>query len=165
MDATTRLGLPLLIAGQAQKEIYHNEALQRIDACVAPCVVAPASASVPAGPAVGDCFLVGSGAAGAWAGQDQALAMFSAGGWRFVAAREGLRVWVTSTSSDAVFRSGEWDYGSVRGARLIIGGTTVVGTQQGAIGAPAGGTVIDSQGRTAIGQILVALRAHGLIAP
>ena len=32
MDATPRWGLPLLFAGQAQKEIFHNEALMLVDA-------------------------------------------------------------------------------------------------------------------------------------
>ena len=34
MDGTPRWALPFLFAGQAQKEMFHNEALVRIDALV-----------------------------------------------------------------------------------------------------------------------------------
>lgn len=32
METTARLGLPLLAPGQAQKELFHNEALALVDA-------------------------------------------------------------------------------------------------------------------------------------
>lgn len=164
MDMTARLALPLLSAGQSQKEVFHNEALQRIDACLAPCVIGAASATPPASPAVGDCYVVGSAATGAWAGKAGSLAAFTEGGWRFIAGREGLRLWVSGQNVEAVFHGGAWEFGSLRGAQVVIGGVPVVGAQQGAIAGPAGGSVIDSQARATLGQILVALRAHGLIA-
>jgi hypothetical protein len=49
-------------------------------------------------------------------------------------------------------------------AAFRVGGNQVVGAQQAAIAAPSGGGTIDSEGRTVIGDILTALRAHGLIA-
>lgn len=45
-----------------------------------------------------------------------------------------------------------------------VDGTKVVGAQGGAITDPTGGATIDAEARTAIGSILSALRAHGLIA-
>ena len=45
-----------------------------------------------------------------------------------------------------------------------VDGTKVVGARGAAITDPTGGSTIDSQARTAIGSILSALRAHGLIA-
>jgi hypothetical protein len=44
-----------------------------------------------------------------------------------------------------------------------VGGTKVVGAQQAAIVAPSGGSTTDTQSRTAIGAIITALQAHGLI--
>ncbi len=38
MAATPRLALPFLTAGQAQKEFYHNEALQTLDMVAAAAV-------------------------------------------------------------------------------------------------------------------------------
>jgi hypothetical protein len=63
----------------------------------------------------------------------------------------------------ALFRSGGWEIGAVRGDKLLVGGQQVVGARGAAIAAPTGGTTIDSQSRAAIGQILSALQAHGLI--
>jgi hypothetical protein len=45
-----------------------------------------------------------------------------------------------------------------------VNGTKVVGEQGSAITDPTGGSTIDTQARSAIGSILSALRAHGLIA-
>jgi hypothetical protein len=46
---------------------------------------------------------------------------------------------------------------------LFIHGEQVVGARQSAIASPAGGTVIDAEGRESIMQILATLRHHGLI--
>lgn len=163
-ETTARLALPLLMAGQAQKEVFHNEALQRIDACVAACVADVASAVPPSAPSVGDCFIVGPGGTGAWSGHDGAIAAFGAGGWRFVAPRTGLRAFVASVNVEAVFYGGSWRYGLLRGANVTVDGNQVVASRQAAIADPVGGGTIDAQGRTAIAQMLAAMRTHGLIA-
>ena len=66
---------------------------------------------------------------------------------------------------DALYRSGAWEYGVVRGSQLSVGGNKVVGAQQAAIGDPTGGSVVDPQSRSAVVAILAVLRTHGLIAP
>jgi hypothetical protein len=53
--------------------------------------------------------------------------------------------------------------GALRGTQLIIGGLQVVGSRRAAIPAPTGGTTVDLEARTAIDQILAALREHGLV--
>ena len=143
----------------------HNEALQTLDAIVAANVEEPPRASPPASPAVGACYIIASGATGAWSGKQNSLACFTAGGWRFIAPIDGLFAYVRSTSVWAVYRSSAWELGALRGSALNIGGQQVVGVRGAAIAAPAGGTTIDVEGRMAIGQILSALRLHGLIAP
>jgi hypothetical protein len=45
----------------------------------------------------------------------------------------------------------------------VIGGQQVVGSRVAAIPSASGGTIIDSQARAVIDQILNALRQHGLI--
>jgi len=61
------------------------------------------------------------------------------------------------------YRSGAWKFGTLKGTGLWVGGVQVVSSQGAAIAAPSGGTTVDAEARTAIGEILGALRAHGLI--
>ena len=130
---------------------------------VAGAVEEPPLASPPASPAEGACYIVATGATGDWAGRDGSLAAFSSGGWRYLAPVEGLGVFVRSTSVDAVYRSGAWELGALRGSALLIGGQQVVGSRTAAIANPAGGATVDAEARTAIVQVLSALRGHGLI--
>ena len=164
MDDTARFALPQLAPGQAQKEWFHNEALQRIDLLLCPVIEGAALAAPPAGPAAGACYLVASGATGAWAGKDGMLAGYTEGGWRFIAPVEGARVLDRSSGQMVLRRNGTWESGIVRGQQLQIDGSTVVRERQAAIADPAGGSLIDSQCRSAVSAILSMLRAHGLIA-
>jgi hypothetical protein len=52
--------------------------------------------------------------------------------------------------------------GAVRADGLYFANVRVVGAQQAAITEPSGGSVVDSEARTAITAILDALQAHGL---
>ena len=51
----------------------------------------------------------------------------------------------------------------LRGSSLVLDGIQVVGTRRPAIPSPAGGATVDSEARTAISELLDALRDHGLI--
>lgn len=163
MSSTPRLALPFISPGQAQKELMHNEALQLLDMIVAAAVEDVPLASPPADPAEGACYLIAAGATGDWAGEDGSLAAFSSGGWRYFAPVEGMSAFVWSTSVCALYRSGAWELGSLRGSALLVGGQQVVGSRAAAIADPAAGSTVDAEARTAIGQILAALRGHGLI--
>ncbi|TKD51649.1 DUF2793 domain-containing protein [Sphingomonas baiyangensis] len=165
IDTTDRWALPLLHAGQAQKEITHNEAVVLIDALLAPVVEARDVTNPPAAAAPGQCWVVAGGASGIWAGRDNMLAVWTAGGWRFVAPREGMCVWSIAEGMELRFRDGAWHAGAVHAAALFIEGAQVVGPRQDAIPTPAGGGTQDSEAREAIAAILAALRGHGLIAP
>ena len=165
MSVTYRLALPFILPGQAQKELFHNEALQALDLIVAAAVEEPPRSAPPAIPAVGSCYIVSTTPSGAWAGHASSLAGMTAAGWRFVVPVEGLAAFIRSNGLTAVYREGDWDQGILRGERLEIGGQQVVGMRAGAISAPAGGPLIDAEARTAISAILSALRLHGLIAP
>ena len=163
MTATPRLALPFLSPGQAQKEFNHNEALQTLDIAVAAAVEDGPISTPPAESAVGSCYIVGASPTGDWAGMPQAVAAYTSGGWRFVTPFEGLSVYVKANGVWANFRSGAWEMGLVRGSSLMLDGQQVVGSRAEAIASPSGGTTVDAEGRTAIGQILGALRQHGLI--
>lgn len=164
MTQSARLGLPNIEAGQIDKSTTHNEALALLDIATAAAVDGYLVNTPPATPAVGSAFIVGASPTGAWMGHALALAGYSAGGWRFVAAFEGLQAIDKAIGEVAVFRGGAWVKGDVRAAKLSVAGTQVVGAQLAAIADPAGGTTVDSEARAAIGAILARLRLHGLIA-
>jgi Protein of unknown function (DUF2793) len=147
-ETTARLALPMLAVAQAQKEMTHNEALAKLDATVQPVVVSVAPPVAPATPAAGQCWIVGPAPTGAWAGQAGALAVWTAGGWRFVAPFDGMSVWSIADMGLARRESGVWRTAG----------------RQPAIPTPAGGTTIDAESRTAIAAILAVMRSSGLIA-
>jgi hypothetical protein len=151
------------IAGQAQKELYHNEAIQTLETLVSPTVEEGPRATPPASPAIGACYIVATSPTGAWAGKALNLAAYTAGGWRFIVPVEGTSAFVRSSSVGATFRGGAWELGILRGSNVTIGGQQVVGARATAIAAPSGGSVVDAEARSAIGQILTMLRQHGLI--
>lgn len=121
------------------------------------------TATPPAVPVAGLCYIVGASPTGDWAGQAQKLAAVTSGGWRFIAPFEGLSVYVRGAGTTAVYRGVAWDIGTLTGSQVAIAGQKVIGAREAAIAAPTGGITPDAEARTAIGQILAALRAHGLI--
>ncbi|MGP7796940.1 DUF2793 domain-containing protein [Sphingomonas sp. CLY1604] len=163
-DTTARFGLPLLAAGQAGKELTHNEALARLELLVQPAVVALGVNLPPEVPRIGECWVVGTDPGGAWAGHANALAGWTAGGWRFAAPVEGLGGWCVSSAKPIAYHNGLWQEGDVSCARVVIGGQPVVGSRAAAIADPAGGGVVDDAARTTLAAILSAMRQHGLIA-
>jgi len=141
-SASPRHALPLLFAGQAQKELTVNEAHARVDALLHPAVEGEAN-TPPAVPAPGQCWLVGGAPAGAWAGQAGKIACFTAGTWLFAAPRDGMRVLDRSSGQFMLYRGG-WTTASV-------------------VPAPSGGTSVDEQARTAIAGLIAALEAAGIL--
>jgi hypothetical protein len=148
-EASSRFALPFLLPGQAQKEFFHNEALALIDLALHPAVEADAPETPPAAPLPGQAWIVGAAPTGAWAGRAGQLAGWTAGGWRFIAPREGLCVW--RRGAERVLR---WD-----GAAWRDG----IGGARAAPPSPSGGTTIDAEARAAIESLIATLKSHGLI--
>lgn len=146
-DATARLGLPFIQPGQAQKEMWHNEALLTLDLLVQASVVAVGRNDPPAAPAIGEAWVVGATPSGAWDGRAASVAGWTAGGWRFVPPAEGMAVWSVADGIPVRFVGGAWTTG-----------------RQPEIAAPAGGVTVDAEARAAIAAVLETLRAQGLIA-
>ena len=91
-ETSDRWALPLLHAGQAQKENMHNEALSRIDMLLHGVAESADLAVPPTVPVAGQCWIVAAGASEAWAGREAHVAGWTEGGWRFVAPKAGLRL-------------------------------------------------------------------------
>lgn len=163
-EATARFGLPLLVAGQAQKEIYHNEAISRLDLVTQAVAEACELNDPPVEPLPGQCWILGTAPTGDWQGHPGEIAGWTEGGWRFVIPREGMRLWLDEARGFAGFVDGRWQAGRTYG-RLFVDGEQVIGPRLNAIAEPLAGTVVDAEARAAVSAVLVALRAHGLIEP
>jgi hypothetical protein len=136
-----RFGLPLLFAGQSQKEAFVNEAHALADALLH-CAIEGEAAAPPSAPADGTAWLVAAGGTGDWAGQDGRLACRQAGNWLFVVPRDGLRLLDRSTGQERRF------YGAWRIAQEVL--------------EPTGGSSVDAEARVAISQLIAALREVGI---
>jgi hypothetical protein len=107
-DTTTHLGLPYLMAAQAQKHVTHNEALRLLDAMVQLAVLDRTRTAPPASPADGDRHLVASGATGLWAGWDLNVAFHVDGAWLRLVPRPGWLVWVADEGVFLVWSGTSW---------------------------------------------------------
>ena len=141
---TPRFALPLLAVAQAQKEVTHNEALTLLDALLHAAVEAGPITAPPAAPEEGPCWIVGPAPTGAWTGKANAIAIRSAGGWRFAPPREGMRATRLTDGAQLRFDGAAW-----------VAPATIM--------APSGGSTIDSEARSAISTLILHLAAQGLL--
>lgn len=140
---TPRFGLPLLFPGQAQKEFFVNEAHVLLDALAHAHVHGTANIP-PSDPAVGEAWLVQPSGQGDWSGHGQAIAVFTAGGWRFIVPQPGMRVFDSASGRQLHFDD-SWKFAA--DPEL-----------------PSGGTTVDLEARATIGQLITVLRDLGLLA-
>ena len=141
-DSTSpRFALPLLFAGQAQKEAFVNEAHALTDALLH-CAIEGETASPPATPVEGSNWLVAVSPTGAWAGQAGKIACRQAGNWLFVTPRDGMTL-LNRTNGQQRRYFASWLAPS-------------------APAAPSGGSTVDAEARTAIAALVTALRTAGV---
>lgn len=140
-ETSPRLELPLLVPGQGQKDITHNEALLLLDVLLHPSAISR-TAIEPDQPVSGECWLVAEGSRGAWYSRQNAIALWTEGGWRFAQLPEGARIWVQDERCYLRRERAGW----AREAPAI----TVIGE----IAVPAGGDVVDKEARTAIATLI-----------
>lgn len=164
MPKTSRLNIPLLATGQAQKELTHNEALAALDLLVQAACISGPSNQPPDPPTLGATYIVGTAPTGSWAGHAGALAAWTLSGWRFAAPVEGCAAVGLPDGIEWRYLSGNWSRGVINSAEVRVEGQTVLRSRQPAIPAPSGGPVADAEARSAIVAILSCLRNHGLIA-
>ena len=139
---TPAIGLPLLVAGQAQKEFFVNQSLCMLDALHGRTVLA----SLPAPPATaadGECFRVTGPATAAWAEYEDRVAVMIGGDWHFISPQDGMHIFDKAAGHTLVFRS-TWETAN-------------------APVSPSGGSVIDAEARAAIGQLVLALQTIGVL--
>lgn len=109
-DASARLGLPYLAAGQMQKHVTLNEALTRLDALVQPAVASRSRTDQPDTPTDGALYILPEGATGgAWtpaAAGD--LMRAEGGGWTVLSVPEGALAIVLDEATVLVRIGGDW---------------------------------------------------------
>ncbi|APG63233.1 hypothetical protein LPB140_11050 [Sphingorhabdus lutea] len=149
MTQTYNFRLPLLVQGQAQKEISHNEALLLIDILLNPVVEKkldnPALLIGEQAPIFGNCYLIGETPTGIWANYANYLAVYFENGWRYIAPKINLRIWSKHQNKMLRYDGNIWGGGNI-------------------VTAPNGGTTIDVEARSTLAQILSLLQAQGLSA-
>ena len=162
-DLSARFALPLILPGQAQKEMFHNEALATIDAALHAAVEEGPRADPPELPEPGESWIAGTASTGDWEAHDHALCCFTEGGWRFVGPVAGMCVWNKAAAHWIHWTGTAWSDGSLPATSLVVDGIRVVGPQVETIASPSGGTIIDTEARAAIDALIATLKSHGLI--
>ena len=107
-QTSPRLTLPFIQPAQAQKHVTHNEAVRALDMLVQLSFEDDALSAPPPAASEGDCYVIATGASGAWAGQDGAIAAYLDGLWQFHTPRAGWRGYVLSRAAMVVFDGTEW---------------------------------------------------------
>lgn len=113
MSETGQFGLPLIEAAQAQKHVTVNDALWRLDTLAQLRLLSVSESVPPVSPADGAAYGVPAGAVNAWDGHIGEVAIFSNGGWEFVAPKTGWRAWIADQGGQAVYLCSAWETGLV----------------------------------------------------
>lgn len=109
-DVTPRLGLPYVVAAQAQKHIPINESFARLDGLVQLAVESRIVSAQPASPVAGGVWILPSAATGAaWVGRSAGTLMrFEAGAWESLTPAEGVLAWVKDENQMVAFDGAAW---------------------------------------------------------
>lgn len=103
---STRHGIELMVAAQAQKEVTFNEAIILLAVLTQTIVKEVGRDTPPAAPADWDVYVVGAAPSGAWTGHPGDLALYDGAGWLFYPPAEGWRVWDLATASQWTYTTG-----------------------------------------------------------
>lgn len=162
MSETIRHALPLLSAGQAQKEITHNEAILAIDRQLHLAVQLRVLAAPPETPVAGHAYIIAAGAVDAWAGQSGNIASYDGFGWHFAEPVVGCVAWIVEEAVFSVY-AGDWSTGGWPATGLRVAGRDVLSATPASIAGPVGGLVVDSECRAALAYLLTALKDQGVV--
>ena len=161
MPATPRLALPLIAAGQAQKDVTHNEAVLALDRLVALVVVSRSLTAPPTAPQPGFCHIVPISGGSAWGHPAGTLMYWEDSGWLAASPRDGQVVLVDDEDVMLV-RKGDWQ-AKLPTLGLSINGRTLLAATPAMITLPSGGGTVDSEARATLATLLTALQQQGII--
>ncbi len=133
MDRSPNLELPYLMQSQSLRYFWHNQALAALDALVQLAVKDRHLTAPPPSPAEGDRYIVASGPTGAWSGQADKVATYTAGAWVFHAPADGWVAFVVDETQPLIFAGSAWvplghKLQRVEGLERLAIGTTADGS-------------------------------------
>lgn len=138
---TPNFSLPLLFMGQAQKEPFINQALLVIDSLLDGTIDGSLSAP-PNDPITGSTYRVLAGASDDWQSHDNDIAIWVGQSWTFIEPREGLSVFDKTAQIQL---------------RYLTAWESADSPTE-----PSGGSTVDIQARTAITELISALKTAGI---
>ena len=142
-STTRNFSFPLLFAGQAQKEVTLNHATSLLDALLTQAVES-SRPSPPIDAAEGSCFRITSPASGAWSAHEDEIAVRLGGSWHFSTPHQGQVI-----------------YDRERNVMLRFNTTWHQPIDP---GNASGGTVVDTEARQVLQDIVSSLRDLGFLA-
>ncbi|WP_306252632.1 DUF2793 domain-containing protein [Parvularcula sp. IMCC14364] len=109
-EKTTRLGLPYVMAGQAQKHITVNETFQLLDTLVQLSCRSQTTLTEPPSPQNGDCYILPADRTGAnWSAMEEGMiAAYLDNFWQALPAQPGMRAWIEDSARLVVFDGTSW---------------------------------------------------------
>ncbi|MEJ0062413.1 MAG: DUF2793 domain-containing protein [Alphaproteobacteria bacterium] len=107
MTNTPNLAMAYIAAGQAQKEVTHNDALNDLDALAKLSVIDRTTNAPPGSPATGDAYIIGSSPTGAWSGFAGKVAAWYAG-WKIKTPLAGWTAWVRAENRMLYHTGSAW---------------------------------------------------------
>jgi hypothetical protein len=109
MTDTVNLGLPCIDAGQAQKHVTHNEALQLLDSLVQLAVLDRDLTAPPLSPSEGQRWIVkNTSPSGAWSGHGNQIAAWRDDGWQFIVPKAGWFAYVVDEGALLAWSGSAW---------------------------------------------------------
>lgn len=108
MSDTPLLAITELEQNQASAYLTFNEALRKLEAAINLTVLEADRTSPPGGESEGDRYIVGGTGTGAWAGQDQNIAVYIGGGWEFFPPETGWRAYDQENDLHLYFDGTDW---------------------------------------------------------
>jgi hypothetical protein len=134
-DQTPNLGLPFVLAAQAQKHVTHNEAIRLLDTLVQLVVVSRGSAAPPEQADEGDRYIVAAAASDAWAERSGQIAVRQDDAWAFLTPRQGWLAWVEDEERLCVWDGAEWRFAAAADISFdpVTGGLVGINTTADAV--------------------------------
>lgn len=125
MSRTARLALPYILQGQAQKEVTHNEALNRLDVFVNTLVEGIID-TPPSTPNDGEIYIIGTNPSDVFNDHANELTQYTYGSWSFYKPIEWMEVVLRDTGSRMRYNSGSW----VESSQFATGKSNALGIEQ-----------------------------------